>query len=889
MNSFACSPNARAFSDVGASKDDGALDTLLRSLAHAPSLVPRDRDPRIGSKLGPYRIVERIAEGGMGLVYRAFDERLEREVAIKTLDENAMTDAAPLLEEARRAAALNHPGIATVFDVGSADDPYIVMELVKGDTLASRLSMAPPSWSEAFRFARAIAESLAALHGAGFVHRDLSPNNVVLDGASIKLIDFGLAVHRRERVRSDLLYAGTLRYAAPEQLEAGGVDAHADVYAFGMLLQAMLEGARGTSKEMRAAKALIDECTLRDPKRRPADGRALVRRLAAMHRRSFPVAAAAAGIAAVLLAIGFAVLRADGATVAPASEEAARVADPAATAEPAATVDPAATADAVRVPPHPLGRRSLARVDSLAASPSGERYAWAKHGRVYLSGRSLERPESVAGTLYAGAVAFVGEDRLLALGTPKAGGDSVGVPHLQLLTSSGPGAILRAERVRGIAASPDGRALALAFPDELCLVPAANLADAMNRRRCLPMRNGELTYDAPAWSPDGRHVAVVRCDVAARHHECALELIDVDAQTTRRLISEPRLLSELGTSAVAFDGDGALYAVVAPSASAAHCELVRIGYEEREPDVSTAARLPFSAVEDLVVEGSTIRYIGYERERTVELATLTNRDGVFQPSRAPVPEGAWLSDFDRNELLLTVEDTGEWRSLRWDRRAAVAAALSDAALTWPRRHGGRVLAWRMEESRGPSLVSLDDETRLSTVGHRAAPESRFLGKPPPHRTQLVCSRSTCFIAETNVGGLEIRATTGSHRFRLEVRPEGPQSIAVSSDGETYVTGHRTRVVWRDADGRPSGPRVDAPEGCTIQKLALHPDGRTLYFTRVCGIGSAHSLHAVTPPAAPQTLAEFSYRWPAGLLISRDGDELGLNLISMDNRVYEQAL
>src|SRR5437870_12647237 len=143
---------------------------------------------RPGTRLGPYEIIEPIGAGGMGTVYRARDPRLGRDVAIKVSAEH-FSDR--FEREARAIAALNHPHICTLHDVGPN---YLVMELVEGPTLADRIARGPIPVDEALRIARQIADALATAHDKGIVHRDLKPSNVKLTASgAVKVLDFGLA------------------------------------------------------------------------------------------------------------------------------------------------------------------------------------------------------------------------------------------------------------------------------------------------------------------------------------------------------------------------------------------------------------------------------------------------------------------------------------------------------------------------------------------------------------------------------------------------------------------------------------------------------------------------------------------------------------------------
>src|ERR1700678_2751187 len=151
-----------------------------------------------GSKLGPYDIKTTIGTGGMGVVYSAGDSRLNREVAIKVLPVSFSRDSDRLrrfLQEARAAAALNHPNIISIYDIGDDQGaPYVVSELLEGETFRDRLRNGPLSCRKAIEYALQMASGLAAAHDKGIVHRDLKPENIFLtNDGRVKILDFGLA------------------------------------------------------------------------------------------------------------------------------------------------------------------------------------------------------------------------------------------------------------------------------------------------------------------------------------------------------------------------------------------------------------------------------------------------------------------------------------------------------------------------------------------------------------------------------------------------------------------------------------------------------------------------------------------------------------------------
>jgi serine/threonine protein kinase len=261
----------------------------------------------IGSRVGPYQITAEIGAGGMGVVYRAHDSRLGRDVAVKV---SAERFSERFEREARAVAALNHPNICTLYDVGP---DYLVMELVEGETLADVLAGRPRSspglpLDETLRIARQIASALDAAHDAGIVHRDLKPGNIkVKDEGSVKVLDFGLAkingpsepagsgvdklTHSPTLLATQAgLILGTAAYMSPEQARGKAVDKRADIWAFGVVVYEMLTGRRPFDGEDASTTVaaviqseprwdgvppsmlrLLKRCLTKDPRRRLRD------------------------------------------------------------------------------------------------------------------------------------------------------------------------------------------------------------------------------------------------------------------------------------------------------------------------------------------------------------------------------------------------------------------------------------------------------------------------------------------------------------------------------------------------------------------------------------------------------------------------------------------
>jgi eukaryotic-like serine/threonine-protein kinase len=230
-----------------------------------------------GRTLSHYRIEQKIGEGGMGVVYRARDPRLGRDVAIKVLPEEVADSPESLKRferEARAVAALNHPNILTVFDVGTHEGaPYVVTELLEGETLRAFVSRHSPASRQILSFAVQAARGLEAAHSKGIIHRDIKPENLfVTEDGRIKILDFGLAkqldpaVFDAEKATATSptkpgMVLGTVAYMSPEQVRGLPLDARTDVFSFGVVLYELLSGRHPFRKETRAdtSSAILNE------------------------------------------------------------------------------------------------------------------------------------------------------------------------------------------------------------------------------------------------------------------------------------------------------------------------------------------------------------------------------------------------------------------------------------------------------------------------------------------------------------------------------------------------------------------------------------------------------------------------------------------------------
>ena len=254
-------PEERAAYLASACTGDTALQEDVESLLAADAqanelwtrLMPGAESSRAAAlqyeqEIGPYRIIGQIGAGGMGVVYRAHDARLQRDVALKLLPHQLKLDenvCQRFMAEARAASRLDHPNICVIYDIGETPDGqmYMAMPYYTGETLAQRIAHATLGAREARAIVIQVAEGLAAAHAKGIIHRDIKPANVMLtEGGGVKILDFGVAKIDGINLTSTGHSIGTIAYMAPEQLRGEKVDARADIWSLGATFSEMLTG-----------------------------------------------------------------------------------------------------------------------------------------------------------------------------------------------------------------------------------------------------------------------------------------------------------------------------------------------------------------------------------------------------------------------------------------------------------------------------------------------------------------------------------------------------------------------------------------------------------------------------------------------------------------------
>ena len=481
-----------------------------------------------GSQLGPYKIEALLGQGGMGQVFRATDTRLGRPVAVKICKERFI---AQFENESRSIAAINHPNVCTLHDVGPN---YLVMELVEGETLAARLKRGKLPIGQTIRYGSQIAEALAVAHAKGIVHRDLKPANIMLTKSGAKVLDFGLAKSAADPLLSAALM-GTPAYIAPEQLEGKETDARSDIYALGLVLSEMLTGKRSQSPQdlPPALEREIKRCLEADPDDRWQSARDLQWELessahappdTSSSSRNALLAGALALAALLLAALAFVYFR-------------------------------------ERVPSQQIARLNLllperSHVLSLAVSPDGRAIAMVlvKDGKQQIWLRTLDalEPAALAGTDGAADPFWSPDSRFVAFFADA---------RLKKIDRSGGPVQTLCDALAAAGGTWNRRGDILIGG----LTKVQRVSDAGGTVSDL-VRRAAVTEKYPYFLPDGRHYVATR-DADASPAQPGVWLSSMDSPETRRILPDvsnaevvaPRPGSRLG--AVLFTRAGTLMAL----------------------------------------------------------------------------------------------------------------------------------------------------------------------------------------------------------------------------------------------------------------------------------------------------------------------------------------
>lgn len=871
--------------------DDGSADSLAQSgpsdgvpewlqlAARAPPRQPAAGNAEwVGRHIDQFRLEEVLGAGGMGVVFRAHDEQLGREVALKLLPAaHALDEArrARLVQEARNAAAVVHPNIATVYEVGTCDGvTFVAFELIGGQSLRERLRRGPLGFDETLAVAGQLAGALAHVHHRGLVHRDIKPENVMLtpDG-QVKLVDFGLAcLHEGEGAEP----GGTPGYMSPEQAEHGPVGPASDVYAWGLLVAEMLTGKvpsqsarfvplRRGGLRARTLARVVDRCLQLRPEARFATAEPLERAVRRLQRPRRWVWAL--GVALLSLTLGLALwLRAvpeGGAT--------------------AAWHEKRVTARPAEVP-----------VMEAALSPDGQQVAFVDGAGLHLKPLARLGEESSAPAFSSVvSVAWRSDRELLVGGTLQQTGER----GLWLLPLGGAPRRLVEGAVALVRASPDGRRVAYLGDGGL----QWRAVDGAERGLLMRPADLERIFDL-AWSPDGTRVAVLHgwLDSGA----ASLEVMGLEDGARQVVLTSPALLLESGATALVWRQDALLYALGSREARDGRVSLYA------QPMEGLTARGPARVLFDW--SGSvpqslsadrhgTLAYVRLDAQMDVEVADLAD-DGhrlesarrLTMSDRNERPSG-WSRDGQR--VLFVSDGDDHLRPFAQALDSTQAVALTDDAAeeSWPveTADGAWLLFWRLSSAGRVELMRRrapgSPEEALWSTMLPPQPES---GLPPPHlHARLRCPRHAhaCLLAERHQGGVTFRwldPATGALTPALETGPElALPGWDVSPEG---------RWLW--LPGTPGGARlvelatqqtreVAAPPGCTFQAGAFAATGPGLFATALCADQQPYRLVFVDEAGVATTLRESTFAWLANPEPSPDGRHLAFGAKAHDSDVW----
>lgn len=887
---------------------DNEFSRLLEEIAAAPAELPLSMQPPLPRRLGRYRLVERIGQGGMGVVYAALDQVLRREVAVKLPGASCQgAQCQRLLSEARRAAAFDHPNIAKVYDAGEVDgEAFIAMEYVRGETLRATIQRGPMPEVEAFQLLLPIARALAHTHERGIVHRDLKPENVMVEpGGGVKVLDFGLAqpAASREARTSDELVgtsvshevqarattvdvgsttsqgsmgweqrAGTPGYMSPEQQAASAVGCAADVFAFGVIAHELMTGrapeqgatmAAGASHGWSpAAQAFVSSCLAVSDAERPRDGATLeatlltlLGRTTARKSRRRP---AVSLLAAALFAAGGIWL-----------------------SLPRATESRPERSNAVVASPGKSGSARLAATNESTdhrsyLSPSGQKLTFVdERGLMLLDLSTGARQRLLPPEARVAQAHWLPGEREVVLLI-----DSGHLPgtleRLDLTTLKR--TPLAATVNNEFALSPDGKRLA-SVVDEGQLELSSLAADSPPAILAAP---GAIPGGPLSWSPDGQWVAM---------HDSirvpsAIVAIHVQTGELRTLVQHGGLHTQVGAAAFTWhanwqltyqqidDGTGSL------STARVDPQTLRLSPARRisEQPVSVVW-LQGSAASDRIVYH---QYAGRERvlgarlsgpgRLDTPLVRLTHRDvDEFVAGWLPGHVGLRTTlDGQPRLALVSLEDGSLTPWLQPGDETGTALALGTRGFLFYRRqspHDSQI--WYQPDAEGAASRRIADFPELgdsSYVHYCAARVGR------------------CFRAHFVAGTwqiAELSLADGSRREALAIPGVLGDAMAISPDAQSWAVGRLAvtldpSVRFYDGHGQLTSS-ADLPEGCFAQYMAFSPDGSGAYAAGMCTSSEPYQLFFVSRAGHVQALGAKQTGWLHDLAVSPDGRWLVVNV------------
>lgn len=789
---------------------DAQFELLLRQVAGV-SVGPGDVEapPPLpaGSTLGSYRLLEVVGAGGMGVVYRAHDSRLQRDVALKLLPAHANLDEGArqrLLNEARAAARLSHPNLTSVYEAGTLEGhTFFAMELVVGTPLRALLRE-PVSFPQRLTWGLELVSGLAALHRAGWVHCDLKPENVMVTADGVcKLLDLGLA--REVRGPALLPGAGTAGYMAPEQRRGLPLDARADVFAFGIVWQELLTGEVSSHVLEAALKPvcgrstqrvveLLARCLSEDPARRfdsagdVKEALLEVQRRAAARRPWWPAALVACGTLAVVLV---AALRSP-------------------------TPPPVVAAPARRLTGHSKDRP----ISDAALSSDGTRFAFIDDDGLVVG--LLSAPEQAARVALDVTAQSV-EPRFGSAGFMVIGQAAGAVDERSIWVVEGE----RREQLfhgpfKFASLSPDGATLVLIEGSSVVVRRVRDGAVVEQH----PSPAGVLVH-AARWAPDGRHYAVASSDSRTGDALRQLEVRALGVEAPVHRLQTQRLAQAYVPVVFAWSSQGGLlYALsdapgegsgsavwVMPAVGDGFGHAVLLAPSERQylAGISATATQLITLREETRVRAHLADIgaggaLSHGRE-------LTTGDYDERPS-------GWSDD--EHVLVASVRDLVPHLALRGlSDTEATPLKLSGWAQTWPTPTStpGELLYWKAAKptGEGPSSWSLmlrsgDDERALATPA--SATGSVMSVSVPPQSQRVRCATSVrrCVLGQLGDEGLtffdvSFDGAPPRRLFRLPASTSPGHLWAFAHDGQRLAIVERDGLLHiRDLSGSEQSSR-----------------------------------------------------------------------------------
>ena len=909
--------------------DSGRWNILLEELSRAPDVqllpVAKQASARalVGQCLGHFRILETLGEGGMGIVYKAQDEKLRRLVALKLVRPRSVLDPAQqqrLLREARGAAAVSHPNIASVYEIGDADGiAFIAMEYIEGKSLRSVISEKALAENDALPVATEIARGLARAHEGRIVHRDLKPENVLIDkDGHVKILDFGLArpfEQSQAGARTDKPSAdeagsfstgashffGTPPYMSPEQADGRAVDARSDVYSFGVLLYELLtkevpSSARTTTTILgrgsarlgrrrlaenskvrlsRGMKRILHRCLHDDPSRRFADGSELLAALLKQReKQSRRISHSIGSRVASILILAVIVVTVAAVLV--------RI-----TFKRTGNDDSHATISEHRLTANPPENMIV----DAAISPDGASVAYIDSAGLWV--RQLDPLNSERIALPPGVkprAAFWSPDSQSLLVSMLPQGPK-GVWRVR--RDGAAEQLVKLESAAVEAISPDGTAYAWidraglhwrSFGEEADhLIVASTASDFLM---------------SPTWSPSGKRIAFARARQFKKEPRPTIETVSLSGDQARVLVDDPHLLQDGGGATFGWAPDGRLVYGLAQ-------------WPPRESG-TTLWTLPVDP-DSGEMKGEPRRIASWTSSIAGRLTV--SRQGALSFQKYSAQFDVYVADFDQTESRLssqrrlTLTDYDEWPT-GWtpDSSSVVFMSNENAGQnvfvqnllsskpeivtsgsswhTWPRfTRDGLLLFWQIppvgDAERRPELMSIrvpsGEPRRILTAGIPAPPP--LYRRPPPRNTQFRCPwrAGSCLLGEVQDGELRLssfspEAGLGNEVARVplaqtpwfvdwDVSPEGTRIVLPLATGKLLLL--ETSAHTRN--------EILVDQRCNLQSASWSANGNGVFVTGVCK--PFYKLLFVELSGKVHTLYESSHEWLGNPVPSPDGKHL----------------